>query len=207
MSRFVLVDYGSGNVGSLLRGLKEAGQHDVAVASSPADAHDAVGIIVPGVGAFASGMSRLRSDGWVDRIREHAKRGRFVLGICAGMQFLATRGSEGGEAEGLDLIPGIVVSLDSLGCAERLPHVGWSSVKTESEAVFGGIPSGTDFYFSHRYTFIPEDREVVAGSFQYGLEGVAALSSGNVHGIQFHPEKSSFAGVQVLRNVMQLADR
>ena len=205
MTRFVLVDYGAGNAGSLLRGLKEAGHPDVSVVSSPHEASGAVGIVVPGVGAFASGMARLRSAGWLDHIREHAARGRFVLGICAGMQFLASQGSEGGQTEGLDLIAGSVNSLDSLGCQERLPHVGWAPVITDGHAIFNGIPSNTDFYFSHRYTFVPADEKVIAGSFLYGVRGAAAVSSGNVHGIQFHPEKSSFAGLRVLSNAMGLA--
>lgn len=205
MRRFALVEYGAGNIGSLLRGLKEAGQPDVQVVRDPSDAEGSRGIIVPGVGAFASGMGRLRSEGWVEPIRAHAAAGGFVLGICAGMQFLASRGSEGGDTEGLDLIRGTVVPLDSLGCTERLPHVGWSSVETALHPIFDGIPSSTDFYFSHRYTFVPENPNVVAGHFTYGVRGAAAVSSGNVHGIQFHPEKSSFAGIRVLSNIMRLA--
>ena len=150
-------------------------------------------------------MGRLWSAGWVELIRGHAAAGGFVLGICAGMQFLASRGSEGGDTEGLDLIPGRVVSLDSVGCDERLPHVGWSSVETDRHLMFDGIPSSTDFYFSHSYTFVPRDPSVVVGHFSYGVRGAAAVSSGNVHGIQFHPEKSSFAGIRVLSNTMGLA--
>jgi imidazole glycerol-phosphate synthase subunit HisH len=205
LRRFVLVEYGAGNIGSLLRGLKEAGHPDVEVVRDPSGVEGSRGIIVPGVGAFASGMGRLRSEGWVEAIRDHAGSGGFVLGICAGMQFLASRGAEGGDTEGLDLIGGTVVPLDSLGCTERLPHVGWSSVETDLHPMFNGIPSSTDFYFSHRYTFVPEDPNVVAGHFTYGVRGAAAVSSGNVHGIQFHPEKSSFAGIRVLSNTMRLA--
>lgn len=205
MSRYVLVDYGAGNIGSLLRGLSEAGHPDVRVVSNPEEAKGAGAIIVPGVGAFANGMARLRDLKWVMAIREHVSAGGFVLGICAGMQFLASRGSEGGEAEGIDLIRGEVTALDLIGCRERLPHVGWSPVETDSHPMFHGIPSSTDFYFSHRYTLVPEDPVVVAGHFTYGVRGAAAVSVGNVHGIQFHPEKSSFAGIRVLSNVMRLA--
>jgi glutamine amidotransferase len=205
LSRLVLVDYGSGNVGSLMRGLKEAGQSDVWVAQSPGEADGAAGLIVPGVGAFASGMDRLRRDGWSDTIREHASRGGFVLGICAGMQYLASRGDEGGDRAGLDLIPGDIVSLESLGCTLRLPHVGWTPVATDGHPMFAGIPSRTDFYFSHRYTMLPADPKAVVGHFDYGIIGTAAVSSGNIHGIQFHPEKSSFAGIRVLKNVTALA--
>lgn len=205
MSRSVLVDYGAGNIGSLLRGLAEAGHADVRVVTDPEAAKGAAAIIVPGVGAFASGMARLRDLKWVTAIREHAEAGGFVLGICAGMQFLASRGSEGGDAEGIGLIRGEVTALDSVGCQERLPHVGWSPVETDGHPMFTGIPSSTDFYFSHRYTLIPQDPAVVAGHFTYGVRGTAAVSVGNVHGIQFHPEKSSFAGIRVLSNIMKLA--
>lgn len=206
MRKLVLVDYGAGNIGSLLRGLKEAGHPDVRVVKEASDAVSSHGLIVPGVGAFARGMERLSSAGWVEVIREHAASGGLVVGICAGMQFLASRGSEGGESEGLDLIPGRVLPLESVGCSERLPHVGWSSVESDQHPMFDGIPSSTDFYFSHRYTFVPEDPAVVAGHFIYGVRGVAAISSGNVHGIQFHPEKSSFAGIRVLANIMRLVE-
>ncbi len=202
----MLVEYGAGNIGSLLRGLREAGRPDVRVVSKPSESSSTGGMIVPGVGAFASGMARLRADGWLETIREHAAAGSFVLGICAGMQFLASRGSEGGDTEGLDLIPGRVAALESLGCRERLPHVGWSPVETAGHPMFAGIPSFTDFYFSHRYTFVPEEAGAAAGHFLYGVRGVAAVSAGNVHGIQFHPEKSSFAGIRVLTNVLKLAD-
>lgn len=200
-----MVDYGAGNIGSLLRGLTEAGHTDVRVVGDPDEAKGAAAIIVPGVGAFSSGMARLRDLRWVTAIREHVSAGGFVLGICSGMQFLASRGSEGGDSAGIGLIRGEVTALDSVGCQERLPHVGWSPVETEGHPMFAGIPSSTDFYFSHRYTLIPEDPIVVAGHFTYGVRGVAAVSVGNVHGIQFHPEKSSFAGIRVLSNVMRLA--
>lgn len=206
MRKLVLVEYGAGNIGSLLRGLKEAGHPDVQVISDPSDARTSRGIILPGVGAFASGMKRLRSEGWTEAIGEHAASGGFVLGVCAGMQFLASRGSEGGDTEGLNLIQGRVVSLESVGCSERLPHVGWSGVETEQHPMFDGIPSLTDFYFSHRYIFVPSEPDVVAGYFSYGVRGAAAISSGNVHGIQFHPEKSSFAGIRVLTNILRLAE-
>lgn len=205
MSRAVLVDYGAGNIGSLLRGLSEAGHSDVQVVCDPEDARGTGAIIVPGVGAFASGMARLEHLKWADAIREHASAGGFVLGICAGMQFLASRGSEGGQTEGIGLIPGEVASLDTMGCRERLPHVGWCSVETDGHPIFDGIPCSTDFYFSHRYTFVPEDPTAVAGHFTYGVRGAAAVSAGNVHGIQFHPEKSSFAGIRVLRNLLRIA--
>jgi glutamine amidotransferase len=188
-----------------MRGLKEAGHHDVRVVRAPAESDGAAGLIVPGVGAFSSGMDRLHRDGWSDTIQEHASRGGFVLGICAGMQYLASRGDEGGGRVGLDLIPGEVVSLASVGCTQRLPHVGWSPVATDGHPMFSGIPSETDFYFSHSFTLIADDPKAVVGHFDYGVVGAAAVSSGNIHGIQFHPEKSSFAGIRVLKNVIALA--
>lgn len=205
MTRIALVDYGAGNIGSLLRGLKAACDVDVLVADRPLELEGVAGIVIPGVGAFANGMARIREHGWLEAIVHHAAKGGFVLGVCAGMQFLASVGDEGGPSQGLDLVPGDVVSLESLGCGERLPHVGWNSVETNDHALFAGIPTGTDFYFSHRYTLAACDKTSVVATFTYGVQGVAAVARGNVHGIQFHPEKSSFAGARVLENAMKLA--
>jgi len=127
------------------------------------------------------------------------------------MQLLASSSMEGvntdGEHEnlGLGLIPGKVESLRSLGCCLRVPHVGWNSVSpiTSQEGLFEGIAPDTDFYFVHSFTFVPESEEDVLARTDYGISVVAAVRRGNVWGTQFHPEKSSRAGLRLLRNFIE----
>ncbi len=120
------------------------------------------------------------------------------------MQLLATRGTEGGSTTGLDLIPGEVVRLDALGCNLRIPHVGWNSVSLANSKpeLFGGIPNETDFYFVHSFGFRPDRTEDVLARAEYGISIVAAVGTGRVFGTQFHPEKSSKAGLRLIKNFL-----
>src|SRR5262245_31996558 len=124
--KVALIDYGMGNLGSVRRALGELGAEPL-LADAPDKLAGADRIILPGVGAFADAMDLLRGGGWVGALREQAKQGKPVLGICLGMQLLASQGIEGGRSEGLGLIPGEVVPLAELGCELRIPHVGWNS--------------------------------------------------------------------------------
>jgi glutamine amidotransferase len=124
------------------------------------------------------------------------------------MQLLATRGSEGNEngTSGLNLIPGSVEHLSTLGCTLRIPHIGWNSLDIAGKpAIFSGIPGQTDFYFVHSFAFVPTNPEHTLATVDYGIPVVAALQSGLVFGAQFHPEKSSKAGFRLLRNFLELA--
>jgi|SRR5688572_17443075 len=195
-----VIDYGLGNLGSVRRAIAELGA-EAALVDKPEQLAAADRVILPGVGSFADGMALLRERGWVGPLRETRKP---VLGICLGMQLLAARGTEGGAAEGLALIPGDVIHLETLGCALRIPHVGWNAVEVHdaSSSILRGIPGGTDFYFVHSYVFTPrEERDVVATT-SYGVPVPAVVRRGNVVGTQFHPEKSSKAGFRVLRNFL-----
>ena len=202
--KVAVIDYGLGNLGSVRRAIAELGAEPV-LADRPAQLAAADRVILPGVGSFTDGMSLLHERGWVGALREEAKQGKPVLGICLGMQLLASRGTEGGDTEGLDLIPGEVVGLEALGCELRIPHVGWNSlaVRDESCAILRGIPGGTDFYFVHSFVFQPRDAADVVASTAYGVPVTAVVGRGNVMGTQFHPEKSSKAGFRVLRNFLE----
>ena len=127
-----------------------------------------------------------------------------VLGICLGMQLLASRGTEGGNSEGLDLIPGEVVGLETLGCGLRIPHVGWNSVSLRNGScnILRGISGGTDFYFVHSFVFQPRELADVVATTSYGVPVTAVVGRSRVMGTQFHPEKSSKAGLRVLRNFL-----
>jgi imidazole glycerol-phosphate synthase subunit HisH len=199
-----IVNYGMGNLASVFRAVETIG-HSPFIAQSPAELGKASRIILPGVGAFAEGMDRLNRGGWTPEIRRLAiDEGRPLLGICLGMQFLADRGAEGGEREGLGLIAGEIEHLGSLGCNERVPHVGWNEMRiARPDPLFETIPDATDYYFVHSYAFRAAGEQHVLGTVRYGGEVTAAVRSGNVWGTQFHPEKSSKAGLQLLRNFIE----
>lgn len=205
MSKMLIVDYGMGNLGSVKRAFEEC-DADVFITDNPADCARADHIVLPGVGAFADGMAALTAAGWVDSLRAAVQKEKIpLLGICLGMQLLADKGFEGGETAGLGLISGEVSRFVSDSLETRIPHVGWNEVHHNgAHPLFTGIPSGTDFYFVHSYHFVPGDAEDVLASTPYCGTFVSAVARGNVCGTQFHPEKSSRAGFQLLRNFLAL---
>ncbi len=200
-----VLDYGVGNLGSVLRALEELRATPLLI-DRAIDAHHADALILPGVGGFAECKQILDKGGWSEAIREEVLAYKKpLLGICLGMQLLADVGEEGASADrptaGLGLIPGRVVGLRSLGRSVRIPHVGWNSIlKRGDNSLFDGIPDGTDFYFVHSYTFVSESSEDVIAVTDYGTDVTAAVARGNVWGTQFHPEKSSRAGFRLLKN-------
>jgi glutamine amidotransferase len=200
-----VLDYGVGNLGSVLRALEELRATPLLI-DRAIDAHQADVLILPGVGGFAECKQILDKGGWSETIREEALAYKKpLLGICLGMQLLADFGEEGACAgqptPGLSLIPGRVVGLRSLGCSARIPHVGWNSISVRGDnSLFDGIPDGTDFYFVHSYAFVPESGDDVIAVTDYGLNVTAAVARDNVWGTQFHPEKSSRAGFRLLKN-------
>jgi glutamine amidotransferase len=205
--RVAVIDYGMGNLGSVTRAFRELGA-TAYIAERPALLEMASCIVLPGVGSFADGMTRLIDGGWVDEIRNQvSERAKPLLGICLGMQLLATEGSEGGHTKGLDLVPGHVERLDALGCTLRIPHVGWNSINVvdDRHGALSGIPSGTDFYFVHSYAYVPADERHVLAQVEYDVPVAAAIGCGLILGTQFHPEKSSRAGFRVLGNFLRLA--
>jgi glutamine amidotransferase len=203
--KVALVNYGMGNLGSVRRALEEL-HADVVIAAHPAALADANRIVLPGVGAFGEAMARLRSGRWVEMLRQLVAEGRPLLGVCLGMQLLATSSEENGLHQGLDLVAGRVRRLDALGCTLRIPHVGWNDVRFRDDApLFARIPQDTDFYFVHSYAFEPDVPGDVCATTTYGAPLAAAVARGGVFGTQFHPEKSSIAGRQILSNFLDYA--
>jgi glutamine amidotransferase len=201
--RVAIVNYGMGNLASVRRAFEDIGA-DAFIADRPAAIGNANRLVLPGVGAFSDGMQSLREHGWVDGLRAAVLEQRYpLLGICLGMQMLASRSYEGGVNEGLGLVPGEVRRLDALGCDLRIPHVGWNEVRFRTcDAIVDGIPDASDFYFVHSYGLVPEHNEHLLATTPYGCEVAALVRNGNVFGCQFHPEKSSKAGRQLLKNFM-----
>lgn len=201
--KVAIVNYGMGNLASVRRALCDLGA-DAFIAEHPVALCEANRIVLPGVGAFGEGMQRLAAGQWVESLRhEVLERGKPLLGICLGMQMLAKSGEEGGEHAGLGFIDGCVRRLDALGCNLRIPHVGWNDVTfSERERMFAHIPQHTDFYFVHSFAFEAVCQQDVIATTGYAVDVVAGVRKGNVFGTQFHPEKSSRGGRQLLRNFL-----
>ncbi|HEC15252.1 MAG TPA: imidazole glycerol phosphate synthase subunit HisH [Sedimenticola sp.] len=203
-----VVDYGVGNLGSVARALEELRARPVLI-DHVSDIAMADSLILPGVGGFKECKALLDAAGWTEALREAALvRDTPLLGICLGMQLLADFGMEGASdaagTPGLGLIPGQVQSLISLGCAARIPHMGWNSVSWyPPSTLLSGIPSGTDFYFVHSYAFVAEDPGNIIAVTDHGIPVTAVIGKGRIWGTQFHPEKSSRAGLRVLRNFIE----
>jgi glutamine amidotransferase len=203
--RVGVIDYGVGNLGSVLRALEGLCATPVLI-DRAIDAHHVDALILPGVGGFSECKQILDKGGWTEAIRDEALAYKKpLLGICLGMQLLADFGeegvSDGQPTPGLGLIPGRVSGLRGLGCSARIPHIGWNSISVRNDnSLFDGISSGTDFYFVHSYAFIPEADDDVIAITHYGKDITAAVARGNIWGTQFHPEKSSRAGIRLLKN-------
>ena len=208
--RVGVIDYGVGNLGSVQRAIEELRATPVLV-NRPADLHLNDCLILPGVGSFGDCAKVLAAHGWIESIQaEVLSYNKPLLGICLGMQLLADSSSEGADSpgdnpRGLGLIPGTVEHIREIGTALRVPHVGWNSIRFngQRDSLFSEIPEGTDFYFVHSYGFIAQSENDVIASVHYGVEITAAVRRGHVWGTQFHPEKSSKAGFQLLRNFLE----
>lgn len=203
-----VIDYGVGNLGSVLRALEELRVKPMLV-SRAVDIHQADCLILPGVGNFADCARRLESGGWRSALHDEVSGNlRPLLGVCVGMQLLADASMEGAQDEGgvpgLGFIPGRVLHLRDLGCKSRVPHVGWNSISRASgDRLFEGIQDGTDFYFVHSYAFVPAEDGAAIATTDYDVPLTAAVRRGHVWGTQFHPEKSSRAGFRLLRNFIE----
>lgn len=201
-----IIDYQMGNLMSVQCAFKKCGAETVILAE-PRKMSDITHLVLPGVGSFQDGMEKLHMGGWVSYIKQSVLNENIpLLGICLGMQLLASVGYEGGKTEGLGLIPGEVIRLESTDETERIPHVGWNEVllKQEGHPLFDKIKSGTDFYFVHSYHFCPECSEDIVTMTPYCNEFVSAVSRDYIFGTQFHPEKSQKAGFALIKNFLQI---
>jgi glutamine amidotransferase len=191
------LDYGMGNLRSVEKALEHVGA--TATISSEAETiRQADGLILPGVGAFPKAMERVRELGLDELVGERRDSGVAILGICLGLQLLFDSTTELGGASGVGLLPGGVAELEANGL--KVPHIGWSPVRWEKESrLTEGIESETPFYFVHSFAPSPEGDDLL-GSAAYGARFACAAERDNVFGVQFHPEKSSTAGLRLLSN-------
>ncbi|MDO8620289.1 MAG: imidazole glycerol phosphate synthase subunit HisH [bacterium] len=199
-----IIDYGMGNVGSVLNALAYL-KVPALVTRNAEEIRCASHIILPGVGAFGEGMRNLREYGLIPLLEEVRQAGKPLLGICLGMQLLASVGEEGGEHEGLGFIPGRVRRFKVDEANVRVPHIGWNDVSPTADAVLFRNVSPLIFDFVHSFHLVPEDSAVVSATCNYGEEFVVAVQKGSVFGVQFHPEKSQKSGLAVLNNFLNYA--
>ncbi|UVO55011.1 imidazole glycerol phosphate synthase subunit HisH [Sphingomonas sp. SUN039] len=198
MAGIALIDYGAGNLQSVLNALKAAGASDIAVTADPAEVLAAKRIVLPGVGAFAHCMGALSAiPGMIDALTESViERGRPFLGICVGMQLMADAGHEHGVTKGLGWIGGHVAPL-AAAPGLKIPHMGWNDVVPASAHPL--IEPG-EAYFLHGYAFSGED---VLATTEHGGSVVAAIGRDNMTGVQFHPEKSQSYGIATLKRFLK----
>jgi glutamine amidotransferase len=210
MAKVVLIDYGSGNLRSAEKALAVAasqtrGAHEIVVTHDPEIVASADALVLPGVGAFAACMDLLHGrDGLIEAMSEavHTKGSPF-LGICVGMQLLATRGLEFGETPGLGWIKGDVKKLEAHD-QMKVPHMGWNALQAENgHALLAGAPNGSHVYFTHSFVLDPVDASDVIAYTDHGGPLVAAVARDNVVGFQFHPEKSQGVGLKLLGDFLE----
>ncbi|MHA1606533.1 MAG: imidazole glycerol phosphate synthase subunit HisH [Candidatus Freyarchaeota archaeon] len=195
-----VVDYGVGNLRSIVRGLEKAGA-SAKLTRDAKELSDADAIVLPGVGAFKDAMENLAS--LKNTLLDEIKSGKPLLGICLGLQLLFTESTEGGLHKGLDVVNGKVVRLPS---NVKVPHIGWNTIKLHDHSIslFEGITDESYFYFVHSYYAVPKDENVVAARTRYGVSFPSVIRKGNVFATQFHPEKSGRIGLKLLRNFVQM---
>jgi glutamine amidotransferase len=204
-SSVMIINSGVCNLDSIRRAVEECGGRPT-VTEDPRELEKADRIILPGVGSFGAAMKAMTEKGLAAGLRHLlARRSLPFLGICLGMQLMATRSQEFGNTEGLNLIPGDIVPLNSNDEADRIPHIGWNTaLPTRDSPLFREIDNGRDFYFVHSYRYACADpADVLAETPSYG-KFAAAVQHGHLMGVQFHPEKSQRAGFQLLRNFLAL---
>jgi glutamine amidotransferase len=198
-----VVDYGMGNRRSVEKALEHVGARAL-VSREHAALRAAAGLIVPGVGAFPRAMDNLRELGLDELLRERIAAGTPVLGICLGMQLAFDSSSELGGAAGLGIVPGEVRALEPGEL--KLPHIGWNEVRfTQPDSpLVADLPGSCAFYHVHSFAPVPADEHDVLGVAEYGAPFVSAVQRGSFYGVQFHPEKSSAAGLRLLANFARI---
>jgi glutamine amidotransferase len=197
MARICILDYGMGNLRSVEKALEHVGAM-ATIANDPETVRAADGVILPGVGAFPKAMERVRELGLDELIAERRDAGVPILGICLGLQLLFESTTELGGAAGIGLLPGGVTELEADEL--KVPHIGWSPVRWQhGSKLTDGIESETPFYFVHSFAPQPDQGDLL-GSAAYGSRFACAAERDNVFGVQFHPEKSSSAGLRLLSN-------
>lgn len=201
-----IIDYGVGNIFSLQSSFKSIGA-DIIFTSDKDKIKSCDKLILPGVGAFEDAAQKLRNSGLAEVLIDEAKRGKYIMGICLGMQMMFDKSFEYGEHKGLGLIKGNVVPLSNVCKNVKIPHMGWNSLKFHGEKspVFKYINEGDYVYFVHSY-YATDCAESVIASTEYEAEITAAVQKDNIYALQFHPEKSGNVGLNILKAFCELGE-
>lgn len=197
--RLGVVDYGSGNLRSVVKALEAAGAAPRLI-SSVGEMETIDALVVPGVGAFEHCASNLRASGLWEPVRDWALAGKPYLGICLGYQLLFESSEESPGVEGLGVLKGVVRRFPQGEL--KVPHMGWNTLGTQRGPLFVGFNDPVSMYFVHSFYPVPEDSSQVCATCDYGVNFAAGVSSGVLHAVQFHPEKSQGAGLALLRNFL-----
>jgi len=196
-----ILDYGSGNVKSVLNSLLRLG-YTAEISNNPSDIRNASHLVLPGVGSFEKSMKKIKATLPLELLFREVQLGKPLLGICVGMQVFATNGTEYGNWEGLNLMDNSLV--DEIKTDFSKPHIGWNNIKLKiNHQILHNIPENSDFYFLHSYAFTSVDSNSVIATCEYGSEFPAVIARNSIVGTQFHPEKSQQKGLQVLKNFME----
>ena len=207
-----VIDYGCGNILSVTRAFEQCGAA-TELSDDPSAIERAERLVLPGVGAFADGMRGLRDGGMIEPLRRYAASGRPLLGICLGMQMLASTSDEFGHHEGLGIVPGHVARIPAVdidGTPQKIPHIGWANVVPAMDngwagTLLEGMPLPLAFYLVHSFHFVPDNpAHRLADCFYGGHCIAAAVRVGRTVGCQFHPEKSGPAGLRLLASFLRL---
>jgi len=205
MAEIGLINYGAGNYMSVFNALKYL-DLDILEVKKPAMLDETTHIILPGVGSFNALIDKLEAKQFIDSLRKHVLGlAKPFLGICVGMQVLATLGTEFHECQGLGYISGNVVKIPVEQYSMRLPHIGWNEVIQEKDSLlFKDIENFASFYFVHSYHFVPVNKSCITATCTYGGNVVASVEQDNCFGVQFHPEKSQDNGLKLLKNFSEI---
>ena len=200
-----IIDYGMGNLRSVSKAIEHLGG-TVYVGSNPHQLERVHKLIVPGVGAFGDAIRELKKRGLITLIRKAAQNGKMILGICLGLQLFFERSLESPGVKGLGIWKGIVRRFPiRKGNNLKIPHMGWNEVHFEkSSPLVSHVKNNSYFYFVHSYYAQPKDKSLILGKTNYGTAFPAILASGNIFAVQFHPEKSQQAGLQILKNFIRI---
>jgi glutamine amidotransferase len=201
-----IIDYGVGNLKSIENAVRFFHKDiNVCIVSSPEDLKQYSKIILPGVGAFEDAINKIRERGFNNALAEEVKKGKYLLGICLGMQLLSTKSFEYGEHMGLNLIEGEVINFSDVSKTVKIPHMGWNDVEfSRSDKITENIADKSDFYFVHSYFFNCKNPSDILGITEYGIKFPSIINKDNIYGAQFHPEKSQESGLRFIRNFIEL---
>lgn len=197
-----VIDYGAGNIRNVINAINKLG-YEVDLTSDPDEVLSADTVILPGVGAAGDIVSSLKKLNLIEPVRRIITENRPFMGVCIGLQILFTETEEDMGQRCLDVFSGRVKRFPE---GRKIPHMGWNQVKQQIDhPVFEGVPDNSNFYFVHSYYVDPEDKSLIAGTTEYGVEFCSIISKGNVIGTQFHPEKSGDVGLKIYDNFLRYA--